>query len=246
MGSKVFTAIALFCISVSAQATQISFNSDEAYVLFDEGEVLKTWNGLDPSITPPPITLERLAGVLEFDHDSFSCGTAVGSNACTANGLKLTIDANDSLSFGSEIASSVRFTYSVSRTNPASNYLYVNFTIDSSMTAGTDWDYWQFPSINAEEDKYLNLAVRFSHASLNPDGSWSGVEVGQETSMWVQADYDTDVDVDGCSYCAQEIVRSTYQWAAHGGAVTSVVPLPPAVWLFGSGLLALLRYRRSG
>jgi hypothetical protein len=59
---------------------------------------------------------------------------------------------------------------------------------------------------------------------------------------WTVADYAVTADQiisadDGCSNCGGYAERGVY-------LVRTAVPLPPAVWLFGSGLLALWRFKK--
>jgi hypothetical protein len=62
-------------------------------------------------------------------------------------------------------------------------------------------------------------------------GTWSVADTAVTTDMFIQAD-------DGCANCGGYGERGVY-------LVRSVVPVPPAIWLFGSALVALLGRRRS-
>lgn len=72
--------------------------------------------------------------------------------------------------------------------------------------------------------------------NVRPDGYWFGTEyAGNNAYAW------TFIISRGNTGFTPKIYGGTYAWAVRDGDVysASTVPVPPAVWLFGSGLLGL-------
>ena len=75
-------------------------------------------------------------------------------------------------------------------------------------------------------------------SNVQPDDYWSATEYAPNTSnAWV---FDM---IDGDQNNGGDKSNSNYAWAVHSGDVRAV-PLPGAVWLFGSGLLGLVGMAR--
>ena len=69
--------------------------------------------------------------------------------------------------------------------------------------------------------------------------SWSAMEYAPRTSnAWLFIFYDGYQGIAGK-------LNSYSAWAVHAGDVGAVVPVPPAAWLFGSGLLGLVGMSRK-
>jgi hypothetical protein len=70
--------------------------------------------------------------------------------------------------------------------------------------------------------------------SLQSNGYWSGTDFGPDFA-WLFYFDDGSLDAGGFKFSIY------YSWAVHAG---NVVPVPAAVWLFGSGLMGLLGLAR--
>ena len=86
-------------------------------------------------------------------------------------------------------------------------------------------------------------------SGLTNTGPFSNLQAG---SYWSATEYAPDINRawylgfgNGKQYFADK-TTTKYSWAVHEGDVgESVVPVPPAVWLFGSGLVGLVAVARK-
>jgi hypothetical protein len=103
-----------------------------------------------------------------------------------------------------------------------------------------------------------NKAFFDTSGSLDPQAGWGLTNTGpfsniQPDAYWFATEYAPDtsnawyfINHDGFQSYYSKATPFLYAWAVHSGDLgVSTVPVPAAVWLFGSGLLGLLGLSRK-
>jgi len=76
-------------------------------------------------------------------------------------------------------------------------------------------------------------------SGLLPFHYWSGTELDSLVAWFLDFGFDG-----GGAQSNEGKSGSTFAWAVRSGDVPAVVPVPAAVWLFGSGLIGLISIAR--
>ena len=158
----------------------------------------------------------------------------------------------------------VSFDYTTFRNQYTTGDLFINANADG------DWDYvlsaststiFNISSVGLSvsdttsdyyvlSDAYFSSGHRDAHAvEINTSKLTAGMNIGSFSLQPFDSDTDTDVLFSGFSLdvgsemiigfgpsCANDVIYET---------VNNPVPVPAAVWLFGSGLMGILGYRRK-
>lgn len=93
----------------------------------------------------------------------------------------------------------------------------------------------------------LNLCFKDTDGENCSGGASGGVDIGAPRRFVAELFFEgniTSISLDNFGVRYQDIVGGTVGDGDSGTGVGTVVPLPAAVWLFGSGLLALFGLRR--